>query len=150
MVWASWITPGTVPRTTVDPSTPQQTDWAVQDIDPLSAAIAGWADDPYSNNTAEPWATPNDPQFSCIGVIETADPVLGSGFAIGTNTFEQDAPPADGYYHPSDEAFLPWFMRLSPNTVSEPTQSASTNTGRYTLLGDLNPFVGFGAPATSC
>jgi len=43
-----------------------------------------------------------------------------------------------------------WFMRTAPNTVSEPTQSPSTNIGRYTLMGDLNPFDGFRAPATGC
>jgi hypothetical protein len=41
-------------------------------------------------------------------------------------------------------------MRLSPNTVSEPTQSATANIGRYTLMGDLNPFSGFRQAATSC
>ena len=46
--------------------------------------------------------------------------------------------------------FLPWFMRLAPNTVSEPTQSPSTNIGRYTFMGDLNPFPGFRQPATGC
>ena len=38
----------------------------------------------------------------------------------------------------------------APNTVSEPTQSPSTNIGRYTLMGDLNPFPGFRQPATGC
>jgi hypothetical protein len=41
-------------------------------------------------------------------------------------------------------------MRLSPNPGSEPTQSPSANVGRYTLMGDLNPFEGFRKPATSC
>jgi hypothetical protein len=40
-------------------------------------------------------------------------------------------------------------MRLAPNTVSEPTQSVSTNIGRYTLMGDLNPFP-LRQPATGC
>jgi len=53
-------------------------------------------------------------------------------------------------YHPEDEVFLPWFMRLAPNTVSEPTQSPSTNIGRYTFMGDLNPFPGFRQPSTGC
>lgn len=57
---------------------------------------------------------------------------------------------ADGTYHPEDEVFLPWFMRLAPNTVSALTQSTSTNVGRYALMGDLNPFSGFRAPATGC
>jgi hypothetical protein len=69
---------------------------------------------------------------------------------MGKNTFEQGSAPADGYYHPEDEVFLPWFMRVAPNTISEPTQTKSTNIGRYSLMGDLNPFAGFRAPATSC
>jgi len=57
---------------------------------------------------------------------------------------------ADGYYHPEDEVFLPWFMRLAPNDLSEPTQNPSTNIGRYSLMGDLNPFAGFRETATGC
>jgi hypothetical protein len=73
---------------------------------------------------------------------------------MGTNTFRQGPNPngtqsADGFYHPEDEVFLPWFMRLPPNaTGSEPNQSGIG--GRYTLMGDLNPFPGFRAPATGC
>ena len=74
------------------------------------------------NNTVEPWLTPTAPQYGCTGILETGDPVVGIGFAMGTNTFEQGPNPngtqsADGYYHPEDEAFLPWFMRTAPNTV---------------------------------
>jgi hypothetical protein len=57
---------------------------------------------------------------------------------------------ADGYYHPEDEVALPWFMRSSPNAISEPTQTSSPNVGRYTFMGDLNPFPGFRQPATGC
>ena len=39
-------------------------------------------------------------------------------------------------------------MRTAPNTISEPTQSPSTNIGRYTFMGDLNPFPGFRQPAS--
>jgi hypothetical protein len=150
--WASWIRPGTYPRA-AGQSLP--TDWALQDIHALSHEISEWADDPFITNTVEPWQTPTAPQYGCTGVMETGDPVVGIGFAKGTNTFEQGALPdgeqmADGYYHPEDEVFLPWFMRLAPNTVSEPTQSKSANIGRYTLMGDLNPFAGFRQPATSC
>ena len=82
-------------------------------------------------------------------------PVVAIGFAMGTNTFEQGPNPdgtqsADGFYHPEDEVHLPWFMRLAPNTVSEPTQTSSANIGRYTFMGDLNPFPGFREPATGC
>ena len=144
--WASYITPGFF-----NP----HTGWAVQDIHALSHEIAEWADDPFVNNTVEPWLTPTAPQYGCTGVLETGDPVVGIGFAMGTNTFQQGPNPngsqsADGYYHPEDEALLPWFMRTAPNNVSEPTQSPSTNVGRYTFMGDLNPFPGFRAPATGC
>lgn len=147
--WASWVQPGLYSRPNGG------TDWALQDIHALSHEIAEWADDPFVNNTVEPWLTPTAPQYGCTTVLETGDPVVGIGFAMGTNSFQQDPNPdgsqsADGYYHPEDEAFLPWFMRTAPNSVSEPTQSASSNVGRYTLMGDLNPFAGFRQPATGC
>jgi len=147
--WASWVQPGLYARPAGG------TDWALQDIHALSHEISEWADDPFVNNAVEPWLTPTAPQYGCTGVLETGDPVVGIGFAMGTNTFQQGPNPngtqsADGYYHPEDEVFLPWFMRLAPNGVSEPTQSSSTNIGRYSLMGDLNPFAGFREPATGC
>ena len=147
--WASWVRPGIYARADGG------TDWALQDIHALSHEIGEWGDDPFVNNTVEPWLTPTAPQYGCTGVLETGDPVVAIGFAIGNNTFDQTPNPNgtvsfDGYFHPEDEAFLPWFMRTSPNTVSEPTQAASANIGRYTLMGDLNPFPGFRQPATGC
>ncbi len=147
--WASWVQPGLFAR----PDGGR--DWALQDIHALSHEIAEWGDDPFVNNTVEPWVTPTAPQYGCTGLLETGDPVVAIGFAMGTNTFEQGPNPngtqsADGYYHPEDEGFLPWYMRTAPNNVSEPTQSASANVGRYTLMGDLNPFPGFRQPATGC
>jgi hypothetical protein len=146
--WASWVQPGFYARPKGG------TDWALQDIHALSHEIAEWGDDPFVNNTVEPWLTPTAPQYGCTGLLETGDPVVGIGFAMGTNTFEQGPNPngtqsADGYYHPEDEALLPWFMRLpSNNTGSEANQSGKG--GRYTFMGDLNPFPGFRAPATGC
>ena len=147
--WASYMAPGIYARANGG------TDWALQDIHGLSHEIAEWGDDPFVNNTVEPWLTPTAPQYGCTGVLETGDPVVAIGFAMGTNTYAQGANPngsqsADGYYHPEDEALLPWFMRSAPNTISEPTQVASTNVGRYTFMGSLNPFNGFKAPATGC
>lgn len=144
--WASYVQPGIF-----SPSL----DWALQDIHGLSHEIAEWADDPFVNNAVEPWLTPTAPQYGCTGVLETGDPVVGIGFSLGTNTYAQGPNPngsqsADGFYHPEDEVYLPWYMRTAPNSVSEPTQSSSTNIGRYTLMGDLNPFPGFRAPATGC
>ena len=147
--WASWVQPGIYARPDGG------TDWALQDIHALSHEISEWADDPFVNNNVEPWLTPTAPQYGCSGLLETGDPVVAIGFAMGANTFEQGPNPngtqsADGFYHPEDEVFLPWYMRLAPNTVSELTQTSSTNVGRYTLLGDLNPFPGFRVPATGC
>jgi hypothetical protein len=60
---------------------------------------------------------------------------------MGANTYFQTPNPIggtisyDGYFHPKDKVFLPWFMRTAPNTVSELIQTASANGGRYTLIG---------------
>lgn len=141
--WASYVTPGFFNPVTA---------WALQDIHPLSHEIAEWGDDPFVNNTVEPWLTPTAPQYGCTNVMETGDPVVGIGFAKGSNTFEQGPAPngtqvADGYYHPEDEVFMPWFMRLNPST----SQAVQVGTGgRYTLMGSLNPYLGFRMPATGC
>ena len=147
--WASYIQPGFYSR----PS--GGSDWAVQDIHAVSHEISEWADDPFDNNTVEPWLTPTALQYGCTGLLETGDPVFGVGFAMGANSFFQDASPDgtisyDGSFHPEDEVFLPWFMRTAPNTSSEPTQSPSPNVGRYSLMGDLNAFPVFRVPAPGC
>jgi hypothetical protein len=147
--WASWVRPGIYARPNGG------SNWALQDIHALSHEVAEWADDPFVNNLVEPWLTPTAPQYGCTNILETGDPVVAIGFAMGTNTYDQAPNPngsqsADGFYHPEDEVFLPWFMRTAPNTISEPTQSLSTNIGRYTFMGDLNPFAGFRQPATGC
>lgn len=139
--WASWVQPGIYARPD------HGTDWALQDIHALSHEISEWGDDPFVNNLVEPWLTPTAPQYGCTNVLETGDPVVGIGFAMGSNSTDQTQNPNgtvsyDGSYHPEDEVFLPWFMRTSPNTVSEG--------GRYTLMGNLNPFSGFQTVATGC
>ena len=103
--WASYLAPGVYARPNGG------TDWALQDIHPLSHEISEWADDPFVNNTVQPWLTPTAPQYGCSGLLETGDPVVAIGFAMGTNTFEQGPNPdgtqsADGFYHPEDEVFL--------------------------------------------
>jgi len=124
--------------------------WTLQDIDPLSHEIAEWADDPFINNFVQPWTSPAiAPQ--CSNVLETGDPVVGVGFTTETNTFRQGPTPngtqvAHGFYHPEDEALLPWFMRLNPS----PAQIAQSGTnGRYSFMGDLNPFPGTGGPRSA-
>jgi hypothetical protein len=146
--WASYFSPGFFVR--LDGSA-----WALQDINVITHEISEWANDPFGNNTVEPWSVVTAPQYGCSNQLETGDPLTVIGFAMGTNIYFQGPNPdgsqtADGYYHPQDEAFLPWFMRLAPNYISEPTQSPSTNIGRYTFMGDLNQFPGFQQPATGC
>lgn len=108
--WASWIQPGLYSRPPVDGGRL----WALQEIHALSHEIAEWADDPFVNNTVQPWLTPTAPQYGCTNYLETGDPVVGIGL------------------------------------VSEATQCYSVNVGRYTVMGDLNPFDGFRMPATGC
>ena len=138
--WASWMTAGFF-----NPAN----SWVLQDINAFSHEISEWADDPFVNNTVQPWLTPTAPQYGCTGILETGDPVVGIGFAVGSNPYDQNAF-TDGMYHPEDEVYLPWFTRTSPNTISQPTQTASANVGRYTFMGDLNPFPGFRTVATGC
>ena len=95
----------------------------------------------------------DDPLARCLPHgVPRVNTTIGIGFAKGANSFEQGPTPngtqvADGYYHPEDEVFMPWFMRLSPST----SQAVQTGTGgRYTLMGSLNPFPGFKMPATGC
>jgi hypothetical protein len=147
-VWASYFSPGFNVR--LDGSA-----WALQDISVVTHEISEWADDPFIMNTVEPWLAVIPPQSGCSNFLETGDPLVAIGFAMGTNIYFQGPNPdgsqtADGYYHPEDEMTLPWFMRLAPNYISEPTQSPSTNIGRYTFMGSLNQFPGFQQPATGC
>ena len=140
--WASYVTPGFF--------NPQRA-WTLQDIDPLSHEIAEWADDPFINSFVQPWTSPAIAPM-CSNILETGDPVVGVGFTKEANTFRQGPTPngtqvADGFYHPEDEALLPWFMRLNPS----PAQLAQSGTnGRYTFMGDLNPFPVFHAAPPAC
>lgn len=136
--WSSWLTAGFF--------NPAMT-WATQDISAMSHEITEWATDPFGTNPTQRWFSPIAPQYGCSALLETGDPTLNVGFSIGENRFDQNYF-TDGTYHPQDEAFLPWFMHTAPNNVSEATQSGSG--GRYTFLGDLNPFPFFHGPAPTC
>ena len=118
----------------------------VRDIHALSHEIAEWGDDPFVNNLVNPWLTPTAPQYGCTDILETGDPVVGIGFTMPGNTFDGVA--GDPTWHPEDEVLLPWFARETPNTTSQPLQHAAT--GRYTFMGDLNPYPGFQQAATGC
>ena len=146
--WAGWLSPGVYARPNGGFL------WNYQDIDTVSHEISEWANDPFGTNDVQPWLAPFPLTSFCSPLLETGDPVDIVGFAMGTNTFRQGPNPngtqsADGYYHAQDEAFLPWFMRLSPNNISEPTQTPSPNVGRYTFVGDLNIF-NFKQPPPTC
>jgi hypothetical protein len=147
-VWASWMTPGVFgPRA-----------WITKDINALSHEITSWAADPFNNNAVQPWLAANAPQYGCSSLLETADPTVNVGFAVGMpganhynrNPFAPSANPFDdGTFHVEDQVFIPWFMRMgADNTFSQPTQSGTG--GRYTFMGDLNPLAEFHQPARSC
>jgi hypothetical protein len=151
--WGTYTSPGAFAR--AFPPEGSGAVWALQDIHTLSHEISEWADDPFINNFVQPWGTPTAGGGCYSDLLETGDPVTAIGFAIGTNTYLQGPNPngtnsADGHYHPEDEVHVPWFMRVAPNTISEPTQSPSTNIGRYTFMGDLNRFDGFRNPPGNC
>ncbi len=147
--YAAYIQPGTW-STSTEPASPDGSDaYYLQDIHGLSHEISEWADDPFVNNSVDPWLTPTAPQYGCSSYLETGDPVVGIGALVGTNPYFQTAGAnADGAWHPEDEVFLPWFARQSPNTTSEPIQGGTT--GRYTFFGTINPYPGFQQPATGC
>jgi hypothetical protein len=133
--WATWLSPGYF-------GTDGGFGWGLQDMNVLSHEIGEWADDPFGTNLVQAWPfVPGLPEYGCSSVLETGDAPGGNGFAMGTNTFRQGPNPdgtqtADGYYHPQDLLMLPWFLRLAPNTMSEPTQTPSTDIGRYSFMGD--------------
>jgi hypothetical protein len=139
-VWASWLTAGSF-----NPANR----WAMQDISGLSHEIAEWAADPFATTVVQPWSSPMvAPQYGCSNLLEIGDPVVRLGFSQGSNSFDQNAF-TDGTFHPQDEVFLPWFMRTSPNNVSQPTQSDAT-AGRYTFMGDLNRVSIFHQAGNGC
>lgn len=132
-VWSSWLTAGFLPL------------WAIQDIHGVSHEIVEWATNPFVNNIVQAYRSPlAPPTAACSNMLETGDPVTGIGFAlsVGGRT-----------YHPEDEVLLPWFMRTAPNTTSQPGQdpAKNPNVGRYTFMGDLNPFWSrFNHPPGTC
>jgi hypothetical protein len=121
-----------------------------RDISTLTHEVAEWADDPFIDNAVNPWSAPQTaPQYGCDYLLETGDPVHSIEFTLPGNTYDSGYH-ADGYWHPQDEVMLPWFTRQAPNTTSQPTQTPSAFGGRYTFLGDLNPYADFHQPASGC
>ena len=89
------------------------------------------------------------PQNGCGRYLEVGDPVDSIVYSLPGNSFDA-GPWADGAWHLQDTVFLPWFARQAPNTTSQPTQQPSALGGRYTFMGDLNPFAQFHQPASGC
>ena len=58
---------------------------ALHDISIPSHEISEWADDPFLNNYVEPCSTATAPFYGCSNNLETGDPVVSIGFAMGTN-----------------------------------------------------------------
>jgi hypothetical protein len=157
-VWASWLTAGLLVPT--DPSKPDVL-WVNRDIDILTHEVTEWAMDPFGTNTVQPWQVTNAPQYGCNDELESGDPTFNLGFGVGRingtgmqNSFDdlldngQANPHADGLFHIQEEALLPWFMHVSPNTMSLPKQGSTL--GRYTLMGALNLDSQFQKPAPPC
>jgi hypothetical protein len=142
--YATWVPPGGSGA------------YFVQDINVVSHEISEWAHDPFVDNTVDPWSDPIFGSSYCSNLLETADPVEGIGFTLPGNTYLQNGVsipggtiiPGDGNWHLQDEVFLPWFARQSPNTTSQTIQNGTT--GRYSFMGDLNPFATFQVPAAGC
>jgi hypothetical protein len=91
----------------------------IADIHGLSHEVQEWYDDPFVNNTVNPWLTPTAPQYGCTSYLETGDPVVGYGFKISLNGI---------VYHPEDEVHYSWFARETPSRAEQ---------GYYTYLNNF-------------
>ena len=118
-------------------------------IDTFNHEIAEWADDPFANNIIGNWYSPLPPQDGCGNYLETGDAVDRVEYGLPGNIYD-GGPYADGYWHLQDTNFLPWFSRQAPNTTSQVTQTPSASRGRYSFMGDLNPYPAFHQPAATC
>src|SRR5262249_32076215 len=119
------------------------------DVTVFGHELAEWADDPFDSNLIGRFDSPLPPQGGCGILLEDADPVDRVAFALPGNTLDA-GPYTDGDWHMQDTVFLPWFARQAPNATSQVTQTASTLGGRYTFMGDLNPYGAFHGPANAC
>ena len=132
-IWASYLEPGTftVPRRVpID---------GLQDINGLSHEISEWMNDPFILNQVTPWSTPTAPQYGCVSLLETGDPLSGVWFPLSGNP--DPNPLAGGVWHPQDSVFPQWFLRESPS---------SAYGGHYTFMGSDNPYPGVHTVATGC
>ncbi len=92
----------------------------IADIHALSHEVQEWYDDPFVNNSVNPWLTPTAPQYGCTSYLETGDPVVGYGFKISMSNGIT--------YHPEDETHFSWFARENPSRAEQ---------GYYTYLNNF-------------
>jgi hypothetical protein len=148
-IWATYNTPGL--RSDFQILQPDGTPGAYfkRDTMILTHEVAEWANDPFNNNSANPYLyLPLNTGYSgCGSLVEVGDPVQSIGFVMPGNTFDTNQY-SDGYFHLEDEVFLPWFAREDPNVTSQTVQGGPA--GRYTFMGNLNPYIGFHIPAAAC
>jgi hypothetical protein len=104
----------------------------VSDIHGLSHEVAEWLDDPFVNNSVQPWLTPTAPFYGCTGLLETGDPVVGVWFPLSGNP----DPAAGKVWHPEDEVFLSWFARNGEPAGLSPWSSY------YTFMGPRTVAIG--------
>lgn len=113
-MFASYSSPG------IFRTNPGDTTSYVADIHGLSHEVQEWYDDPFVNNSINPWLTPTAPQYGCTSDLETGDPVVGFGFTVHMSNGVD--------YHPEDEVHYSWFARESPSRAAE---------GYYTYLNNF-------------
>ncbi len=150
-IWATYFTPGLPLVGNLGILNPDGTPgkYFVRDVESLSHEVGEWANDPFGNNPVTSFLFPplNTGYNGCGSTLDVGDPVQEIGFTMPGNSFDTNQY-ADGYFHFEDKAFLPWFARENPNVTSQPVQGGST--GRYTLMGNLNPYSYFQALAVNC
>ena len=109
------------------------TDWALQDIH-ASATRSRNGRTIRSSTTRSSRGSRPQPTVRVHRISSRPGPGRRHRLRNGNQHLPQGPNPngtqsADGYYHPEDEVFLPWFMRTAPNTVSEPRRARRRTSG---------------------
>jgi hypothetical protein len=150
-IWATYFDPGLPLVGSLGILNPDGTPgkYFIRDVDFLSHEVGEWANDPFVNNSVTSFVFPplNTGYNGCGSVLEVGDPVQQIGFTMPGNSFDTNQY-SDDYFHLEDKVLLPWFAREDPNVASQPVQGGST--GRYTFMGNLNPYSYFQLPPVSC
>jgi hypothetical protein len=150
-IWTTCFTPGLPLVGSLGILNPDGTPgrYFSRDVNLLSHELGEWANDPFVLNPVTSFTFPplGTGYSGCGSLLEVGDPVQSIGFTMPGNTFDTNEY-ADGNFHFEDKAFLPWFARENPNVTSQPVQGGTS--GRYTFMGNLNPYSYFHVPAVNC